>query len=70
VGSASVVTYNEDNEILTAGHCVHDGAKGSWYTEFLCVPAYVNGERTYGSWIWEKVHAPYGWTNSGKYEYD
>lgn len=70
VCSASVVTSKEDNAILTAGHCVHYGAKGSWYTDFLFVPAYFNGERPYGSWIWEKVHAPYGWTNSGNYDYD
>ncbi|MDZ5609121.1 hypothetical protein U2I54_19140 [Bacillus pseudomycoides] len=60
VCSASVVNSDQDNAILTAGHCVHGGSAELWYTDFVFVPGYYNGDRYYGNWMWEKVHAPYG----------
>ncbi|HEK9104054.1 TPA: trypsin-like serine protease [Bacillus pseudomycoides] len=68
VCSASVINSNADNAVLTAGHCVH--GNGSWYKDFVFVPAYYNGEHPYGSWIWERVQAPAGWTQSKNYSYD
>lgn len=69
VCSASVISSDADNSVLTAGHYVHED--GSWNKDFVFVPAYFNGERPYGSWIWERVQAPIGWiTNTDQAQSD
>lgn len=68
VCSASVINSDADNAVLTAGHCVH--GNGSWNKDFVFVPAYFDGKRPYGSWTWERVQAPVGWTQNKDYSYD
>ncbi len=36
--------------VLTAGHCVSDGGKKKWATNWTFVPAYKDGDKPYGSW--------------------
>src|SRR4029079_6443316 len=53
--------------VLTAGHCVHSGANGNsgFYTNFLFVPAFRNGNAPYQSWTFSFVTATSSWINSG-----
>jgi len=52
--------------ILTAGHCVHQGSGGSggFYTRFLFVPAYHNGQAPYQAWNWRWVVTTGSWATS------
>lgn len=52
--------------ILTAGHCVHRGSGGAngFYTNFLFVPAYHNGQAPYQIWDWSYVVVTGEWANS------
>lgn len=36
--------------VLTAGHCVSEGGKKVWATNWTFVPAYKNGAKPYGTW--------------------
>ena len=53
--------------VLTAGHCVHSGVNGNsgFYTNFLFVPAFNNGNAPYQSWAASFVAATSVWMNSG-----
>lgn len=47
--SASVINRRV---VLTAGHCVHsgNGASTGWYSNWVFVPAYRNGDAPFGTW--------------------
>lgn len=53
--------------VLTAGHCVHSGTNGNsgFYTNFLFVPAFSNGNAPFNSWTSSFVTAATPWINSG-----
>ncbi len=50
--------------VLTAGHCVHDGV-GSFFADFLFVPAYHRGEAPLGDWVASGVVVTEEWSSGG-----
>lgn len=52
--------------ILTAGHCVHRGSGGAdgFYSKFLVVPAYDNGQAPFQAWNWTWVITTNSWSTS------
>jgi hypothetical protein len=46
VCSGSAISGGQGNMVLTAGHCVHDGNKGPWVTNWAFYPGYQSGDRT------------------------
>jgi hypothetical protein len=67
--TASVITSANKNLIWTAGHCVTDGA-GNWYTNWLFVPDYADGNRPLGSWAATSASAPTGYVDGADQDYD
>jgi hypothetical protein len=53
VCSGTLVNNPRQNLVVTAGHCVHSGERGTWHTDWVFVPAY-DGTAASGS------QAPYG----------
>jgi V8-like Glu-specific endopeptidase len=51
--------------IATAGHCVHSGVPGGFYTNFLFVPAFRNGAAPFQSWNWAFVIVTGTWAAGG-----
>ncbi len=56
--------------VLTAGHCVSDGGKKKWATNWTFVPAYKNGNKPYGTWpaFWLTTFT--AWLNNGQWGRD
>jgi V8-like Glu-specific endopeptidase len=48
--SASALNSASKELVLTAGHCVHGGAGGTWMTNWVFVPLYNYGSQPYGQW--------------------
>jgi V8-like Glu-specific endopeptidase len=55
--------------VWTAGHCVNEGP-GSYYTNFLFVPAYRDGQAPYGEFPAPELLAAGGWQSRGEYGVD
>ena len=70
VCSASAVNNPNKNLVSTAGHCMHEGSGGDFYTNIVFVPAYYEGNAPYGRWDvnWKVTFR--GWTDNGNYDYD
>ncbi len=66
VCSASLV---ERRTLLTAGHCVCDGA-GSWYTNFYFIPGYKDGAEPYGRGLVANLFAFTNYFNTGIWSHD
>lgn len=64
VCSAAVI---KSRIILTAGHCVHEGANGAngYYTNFQFIPAYRDGVAPYKSWSGAYVQTTSAWAAGG-----
>lgn len=61
--SASVV---QRRVIATAGHCVHSGVTGGFYSNWVFVPAYRDGVAPYGVWKhWKMVTVTNTWSSGG-----
>lgn len=58
------------NVVITAGHCVHEGNGGNWYTNFVYVPAYNKGTQPYGNARGIRPAAFRGWTRDGSFNHD
>jgi glutamyl endopeptidase len=60
------------NTVLTAGHCVHSGKGGSWYSpaSYTIYPGRDGGSAPYGSCGATKLGSVVGWTVSGSESYD
>jgi hypothetical protein len=67
--TATVVASNNRSLIWTAGHCVSNGARG-WYSNFLFVPDYYDGNWPLGSWAWKSVSSPSAYFDGGNADYD
>ncbi|MFB0633062.1 MULTISPECIES: trypsin-like serine peptidase [unclassified Streptomyces] len=67
VCSGSSVNSAAQNVVLTAGHCVYDGA---WMTNWIFVPYYDHGARPYGTWYAANMTTFNGWTQNHYREYD
>lgn len=67
--TASVINSANRSLIWTAGHCVTDGS-GHWYSNWLFVPDYFNGNWPHGSWVGKSVSTPNGYLNGADRDRD
>lgn len=67
--SATVVNSPSRSVVLTAGHCVHDHNAG-WARHLVFVPAYLRGERPFGTWKATRVASTRGWVRSENFHGD
>lgn len=69
VCSGNAVTSGNKSTVSTAGHCVNEGP-GAFATNFVFVPAYLNGAAPYGKWTANTLYAPTEWSSNGDMQYD
>ncbi|HKU35520.1 MAG TPA: hypothetical protein VJP90_08220, partial [Paenarthrobacter sp.] len=69
VCSGNSVTAANKSTVSTAGHCVNEGP-GAYATNFVFVPAYLNGSAPYGKWTARALYSPSQWANNGNMQYD
>jgi hypothetical protein len=69
VCSGNAVTSGNKSTVSTAGHCVNEGP-GAFATNFVFVPAYLNGAAPYGKWTAKALYAPTEWSSKGEIQYD
>jgi len=64
--ASSIASSSASHAIITAGHCINDGA-GHWSYNMVFVPAYNNGAAPYGQWpiIYSTERAFVVWINNG-----
>lgn len=67
VCSASVMG---NNALWTAGHCVYEPNTRTWHTNWVFVPAYLDGSAPYGQWSATSLTTTSGWANTGSFSYD
>ncbi len=67
--SATVVNSPSRNVVLTAGHCVFERELG-WARRLVFVPAYLRGERPFGTWAATDAVTTRGWVRSENYHGD
>jgi hypothetical protein len=65
----SVVASSGLSLVWTAGHCVSEGP-GPYATNFIFVPAYLNGAAPYGKWAGSTLQTTSQWASSGNFTYD
>lgn len=70
VCSGTATTSQNSSVVTTAGHCVHEGAGGSFATNFTFVPAYENGSAPHGEWSAATLYTSSGWADSGDFTVD
>jgi V8-like Glu-specific endopeptidase len=58
--SGSAVASANASVVVTAAHCVSDGA-GRWATHWIFVPGYYDGRRPYGSYPAARYFVAAGW---------
>jgi V8-like Glu-specific endopeptidase len=59
--SGSAVASKNQDVVLTAAHCVSDGA-GHWATDWTFVPGYTDGHEPYGSYPAQTYYVPAQWS--------
>lgn len=73
VCSGSSVQSDNENLVLTAGHCLHEGP-GQYASNFVFVPAYSGDGRTqtgpFGTWAAAELVTTTQWAASGDFAYD
>ena len=69
VCSGNSVVSNNKNTVSTAGHCLNEGP-GAFATNFIFVPAYLDGAAPYGKWAAKGLYTPTQWSSSGNMQYD
>jgi len=62
--SGSVVGGPNPNVVVTAAHCVSDGA-GGWASDWTFVPGYDDGREPHGSFAASRFYVPSQWTSGG-----
>ncbi|WP_344101033.1 trypsin-like serine peptidase [Nocardiopsis rhodophaea] len=67
--SASVVHAENRDTVLTAGHCLKDGA-GSWARNWTFVPAYADGREPYGRFTARELLVPARWAKKADESFD
>ncbi|MGK5521211.1 trypsin-like serine peptidase [Micromonospora sp. URMC 107] len=68
--SASAVGSAKRRLVMTAGHCVHQGAGGQWYSNWQFVPRYRDGARPFGTFVAYTLTARTAWINSSSFDED
>jgi V8-like Glu-specific endopeptidase len=69
VCSGNSVTSTNKSTVSTAGHCVNEGP-GAFATNFIFVPAYIDGAAPYGQWAAKALYTPTPWSSAGDIQYD
>ncbi|GAA2175104.1 peptidase [Agrococcus versicolor] len=69
VCSANSVASANGSTVSTAGHCLNEGP-GEFASEFVFVPAYLDGAAPYGQWPAVELVAPTQWTDEGDIDHD
>jgi V8-like Glu-specific endopeptidase len=69
VCSGTALVSTNSSVVWTAGHCVNEGP-GSFYTNFLFVPAYRDGAAPYGSFAGPTLLTTSGWQANGEFGVD
>ena len=69
VCSGNAVVSANKSTVATAGHCLNEGP-GAFATNFVFVPAYLNGAAPYGKWTAKTLYAPNQWRDAGDMQYD
>ncbi|MBT2595648.1 serine protease [Arthrobacter sp. ISL-72] len=69
VCSGNSVASNNKSTVSTAGHCINEGP-GAFVTNFVFVPAYLDGAAPYGKWAAKALYAPTQWSSAGDMQYD
>ncbi|GAA4564599.1 hypothetical protein GCM10023193_36690 [Planotetraspora kaengkrachanensis] len=69
VCSASAVRSANRDVVVTAGHCVKDGA-GPWAENWTFVPGYQGGRQPYGAYSARRMFVPGPWSRGGDDDYD
>jgi len=60
--SGSAVASDNQDVVMTAAHCVSDGA-GHWATHWTFVPGYTDGREPYGSYPAQTYYVPAQWSS-------
>ncbi|GIH10015.1 peptidase [Rhizocola hellebori] len=68
--SASTVNSGKRRLVMTAGHCVHSGAGGGWFSNWVFVPRYRNGSIPFGTFTASLLTARTAWINSSSQDED
>ena len=69
VCSGNSVSSTNKATVSTAGHCVNEGP-GAFATNFVFVPAYLNGAAPYGKWAAKALYTTAQWSSAGDMQYD
>ncbi len=69
VCSGTALASANKSVVWTAGHCVNAGP-GPFHTNWMFVPAYLNGAEPYGRFTATDLGAPAAWVGSGDFRYD
>ena len=67
--SASAVASDNDNLVLTAGHCVHGGDGGGFVTDWEFIPGWTGpyDARPIGTWTATDLFTTSAWSESGDF---
>jgi V8-like Glu-specific endopeptidase len=68
--SASAINSGKKRLVITAGHCVHGGRGGPWFTNWQFVPRYRSGVRPFGTWSARQLTARTAWINDSNSDED
>ncbi|WP_018800644.1 trypsin-like serine peptidase [Salinispora arenicola] len=68
--SASTVASGKRRLVMTAGHCVHQGRGGQWYSNWQFVPRYRNGVSPFGVFVAYGLTARTAWVNNSSFDED
>lgn len=68
--SGSAVASGKRRLVMTAGHCVHGGRGGQWYSNWQFVPQYRNGSRPWGTFVAYSLTTRTAWINNSSYAED
>jgi len=68
--SASALNSGKRRLVITAGHCVHAGAGGGWYSNFIFVPGFRQGVSPVGNFVAGNLTARTAWINSSSSDED
>jgi V8-like Glu-specific endopeptidase len=68
--SASALNSGKRRLVITAGHCVHGGAGGAWYSNFIFVPGFRQGNEPAGRFVAGNLTTRSAWISSSNSDED
>ncbi|WIX80453.1 serine protease [Amycolatopsis carbonis] len=68
--TASVVHSDRGDELLTAAHCLHDGAGGTYFTGVTFAPGFHDGVAPFGFWAVRDELVAQGWAGDSDPDLD